>query len=471
MKYKKNYLKGAISTVLALILICLAALTELPIGAASDRLEYVFNSPESVSSIIPSGHSLTYAYENNALCLTMTGGTDPIFMTRITDISMDEYKYMKIKFFSQTEDTTFQIFFDAKDSPGHSGEKSVTFTFDSYFWNEKIVNLSKNSFWKGILNILRMDPVGGAKAGEKMYIEYIAFFKTEEDAKAYGGLTAEQEKINEERKKEILKEQTSFYEGDTFAIRFNNYKIFRLNGVNATYGCSVMLYDKAALFRIWLSPAILSIHLEEVSYIDANVYKYMKIKYYANTSSKSSMMYFATTDDGTVSGSRSIAFRRGDNRKWQEQIVDINQSGVSWAGKVNFIRFDLTTSYAQNQDEYIFIEYLAFFKTLEEAQAFGGLTEEQQAGTDAISKYGEGIRGTKYASLTYPAQTKKSAETTGTENEADTGTGPAPTQKSVSPIVYVIVAMALVVVFGAVAFFGIKSRAKHGERNGVDEKE
>ena len=92
-----------------------------------------------------------------------------------------------------------------------------------------------------------------------------------------------------------------------------------------------------------------------LSQANADEYKYMKIKYYANTMMKDSIIYFATESSPTITGSNSFSFKRGRNQTWREDIVDIApKAGAAWSGKVTEFRFDVNTNYSERMDEYTF---------------------------------------------------------------------------------------------------------------------
>jgi hypothetical protein len=80
---------------------------------------------------------------------------------------------------------------------------------------------------------------------------------------------------------------------------------------------------------------------------------------------------------------------RKANGKWVEHILDLSNF-KNWNGIMSGFRITVAGDHVSNKDEYCFIEYIGFFKSRAEAEAYGGITAEQEAGKDLINLYYKG---------------------------------------------------------------------------------
>ena len=202
------------------------------------------------------------------------------------------------------------------------------------------------------------------------------------------------------------------HENEAIILKFDSVpNIARI--ITSTYGMSAGHLDNSLECRFFCAPGLFTVSLSETDRFSADEYKYMKIKFFANTLTKTSVMYFGTETEPDFSGARAVSFDRGKNKVWRDRILQLDKLSSAWTGTISSLRFDINTGYAEAVDEYVFIEYIAFFKTEAEAKAFGGLTEAQQNGDDLITRYSEGYRTSKVDSITYtvPGKTDNTSET------------------------------------------------------------
>lgn len=132
-------------------------------------------------------------------------------------------------------------------------------------------------------------------------------------------------------------------------------------------------------------------NLPEAYQIDTSVYKYMKIKYKKNdaVSNNVSQGYFFFLQEGAgyEYATNSLLWTYESTGEWNAQVYDLTTlepfgvpsgSPSKWtdAGLVKKIRFNLFSSndMAKQGDE-MWIEYIAFFATEEEANAYGETIE------------------------------------------------------------------------------------------------
>ncbi len=172
-------------------------------------------------------------------------------------------------------------------------------------------------------------------------------------------------------------------EGQEVVIKFNTVQLVTKQISSQNY-VNIGMLDQSGKFRMWGPTAYMGITLKEEDRFDMGEYKYMKIKYCGKTEKNKSMLQFATVEKPDIAVNGLLTIER-KNEVWDEQIFDMSQI-KNWKGTASGFQFTLATSMA-NDNEVIFIEYIAFFKTEAEAKVFGGLTEEQKAGKDPVSRY------------------------------------------------------------------------------------
>ena len=192
------------------------------------------------------------------------------------------------------------------------------------------------------------------------------------------------------------------------AYNTNGSVVLRFDSVTAvaravasTYGVNVGCLGGSMQCRFFTDPGIVVFDFDDSQSFSADVYKYVKVKYFANTYLKDSTFFFATRLAPNMDGEKSFSFKRGANGQWNETVIDLT-SCKSWTGYITSLRFDVITRYSKSlDDQYAFIEYIAFFRSEAEANAYGGLSEAQANGTDLISRYAEGYRTSRIDGITY----------------------------------------------------------------------
>lgn len=198
--------KTAKITLLALLVALVAAMVPVNIFAA-DEYVITFNSVDEYPDILHVD-SMDIAIEEDALKFTLTGGTHPLFWFGVgaegtkneTPINASEYKYMKIRYKSEAEDDVLRFFYatytdlNANPGPAFTGENMVDMDIKhGAGWQSLIYDLGAVTNWKDYISALRfdLDPLTdgagltGDSAGDSFFVGYIAFFKTEAEAKAY----------------------------------------------------------------------------------------------------------------------------------------------------------------------------------------------------------------------------------------------------------------------------------------------
>jgi len=457
----RSYMRALVG-LMALLLMAVGM--TVPTAAESNGVVWDMTDADTAQTFVGGRNAVLVKVGEEGLEIT-PNGDDPIIMHDLKpyDIQMAEYKYLKVKFKATAEkDNCFEYFFNSVEDPTQSGEKRYQFEYKPNVWTEALVDLTTNSQWKnGKLEVFRFDPFGAYYEGDVMVVEYFAFFQTKADADAFGGLTEKQKQENQAVLDDAAGANGTFFENGAFVMRFDSIPAIN-RVVTSTYGTCLGFLDKSAMLDYFWSPGILTFSFEEYNRFSADEYKYMKIKYYANTMMKDSIIYFATESSPEITGDKSFSFKRGRNQTWREDIVDIApKAGAAWSGRVTSFRFDVNTNYSKRMDEYTFIEYIAFFKTKEEAEAFGGLTEEQKNGTDLISLYGKGYRTSRVDGITYtvPGEAPETDDVATTDPTVTDAVKKPVGSLSIGATVGILaggVAVAVIIIVAAVAVAGKK---------------
>ncbi len=197
--------KIALSLVLVMLVTAIFSVTVL--AAEGDEYVITFASAEEYPDILHVD-SMDVAVEEEVLKLTFTGATHPLFWFGLgasgtkneTPLNASEYKYMKIRYNSEAEDDVLRLFYatytDLENNPGpaFTGENMIDLDINhGAGWQSLIFDMGSIENWKDYISALRfdIDPImdgAGLTAdseGAVFSVSYIAFFKTEADAKAY----------------------------------------------------------------------------------------------------------------------------------------------------------------------------------------------------------------------------------------------------------------------------------------------
>ena len=374
------------------IILCYGVPTSLSVSAEDTGVVYRFDNASIVSQFIShgGGNRASFDAQASALRFDFEDSTDPISVWRIPSygVDLDQNKFIKIKLKAQCVSTSLQIFFSTYKAPETSESKMVNGYYNSYLWNEVILDLSSHKDWTGYLNTLRFDPASSSFDGEYMLVEYIGFFPTKEAAKAYEPLTAEQLAENQAYHDQLANQYVNspYYKDGVMSFHFNSYNnIIKLTSAYSFYGMSTSLVDGSMLCRAFFSPVYIPFRMDSDMVINADHFKYMKIKYFSHMNDQMFTFQYSTPETHG-----EIEVKRTKSR-WVETIVDLTDD-ENWSGLVQSLRMTVAENHFKVHDDYCFVEYIAFFKTKEAAESYGGLTEAQQNGTDGATAYMNGDR-------------------------------------------------------------------------------
>ena len=174
-----------------------------------------------------------------------------------------------------------------------------------------------------------------------------------------------------------------FYEGDNVVFKFDGIRNIHKSITKNNY-CVVGLLDKSIKLKFWGDGAFVENQFAaQEDRFSLDDYKFMKIKYCSGTANPNSVFMFSTTKqtDYTLNGMLGITRK---NERWDEQVFDMSAL-EGWEG--NMVGWQLMPAPQWEETDAIFIEYIAFFKTQEDADQYGGMTQEQKRGEDEVSLY------------------------------------------------------------------------------------
>lgn len=132
-------------------------------------------------------------YENGSMVIYISDTGDPYFQHGLAaeeQFDAASFPFVKIKYkvVGSTE-TLSEFFWGSSVTPGPVGETNYQFNRDeTEDWVEYVEKIQDTTFgtWEGIIDNFRIDPIQGAVTGtEVVYVDYIAFFATEEEAIAW----------------------------------------------------------------------------------------------------------------------------------------------------------------------------------------------------------------------------------------------------------------------------------------------
>ena len=407
---------------------------------------------------------------------------DVAFLAEQDYVSLDEYPYLAIKYkLTDCDYFDFYIFFQTTSHNLDGAEKCTLATESDGEWHTGVWDMRKEeggSFWKDQLTIFRLDGFFALYEegnNDALFVDYIAFFKTAEEAEAYTG-----EKVQEgsgsssdsaddyvktvEDGNGIIWSMTAPYMSDVFfaGSPYNGTSRFKDGVLHLTPFDTVGTLDVA--------------FLDEAHQIPCEEYPYFVVKYKANTDYVD-LWFLFSTDTHELDGSERTTVTMDSQDIWEYAVVDmrLGEGGGFWKGTMTIARFDFNFAlYEKGGDDSLDIEYYGFFKTKEAVESYIGKTvnldppagptdgtEPQPDDTDS-----ETVKDTDPSTTTFPSDNNASTPTTvggdDTPVGGDVTTGAdAPSDLSVIGIegILLIVAGVLVVV-AVVVYFVIYKKKK-----------
>jgi len=327
------------------------------------------------------------AYTATSALITTTDGVDaehngdPHINVDVDDFD-SKYEWVKLRIKNLSDATQFEIHFISTATDGKlTGESCTHFPistrdteYKEYIYNVKEQNLASQSVngltlteskWSGTISNVRLDcmwmaePSGQMPKGSQMEIDYVAFFETEEDAKAYAG----PKKISAA---EMYKDY-DWGKEDAPHFIFDNQEsidawVTEGAGVELEMGNMKIMPSGADPIQSWTIP--------EEKRFDADTYHWLALRYKADTTVGAGGIFFTTSQVTVLSGANSYSsFPIKSNNEWNNIIVDMETyEHNNWKGIVNYVRLDAINGTDLNGVMYI--NRFGFFKSEEDAKAF-----------------------------------------------------------------------------------------------------
>ena len=186
-------------------------------AAAEPTILWDFNSDEEIADVMSGANAVSYFGDtvDDVECFEfIASGNDPYVSINISADSVDDVVWAKARVKNPSYATAIELF-GATNGRSLAGsecthidlksEDEGWYTYLIYIPDEnvKTVNAYKDAqyaitepYWEGTVEYIRLDPLwregddgsdagGNMSGGESIYIDYIAFFPTKEDALAY----------------------------------------------------------------------------------------------------------------------------------------------------------------------------------------------------------------------------------------------------------------------------------------------
>ncbi|MBQ9921748.1 MAG: S-layer homology domain-containing protein [Clostridia bacterium] len=295
---------------------------------------------------------------------------DPHF---VMDGNFDaKYEWIKMRIRNLSDAVQFEFHFASEATEGKIVAESCTHfpitakdnDFKEYIFNIKEYNSLKQngaeSVWSGNISLVRFDcmwiaePSGQMPMGSSMDIDYIAFFETEEDAKAYTG--------------PVVKDYASM-EWDEASPHFifdNEEEIAKWEIYEAS--------SELEMGNLKYSPTgpdpTLRRHFETP--FSADEFHYFAYRFKADITDMSTIggMFFTNNIVTSLTGNFYHPFNIIKSGAWANLVFDLkNIKNGTWEGTITSMRLDPLNGKINLEDK-IYINRLGFFRTEDEAYAF-----------------------------------------------------------------------------------------------------
>ena len=326
--------------------------------------------------------------------------------------------------------------------------------------NQPITELTESTF-SGKLNQLRLDCmyVDGASGlvpnGSVMDIEYMAFFATENDAKAYA-------QTGPTNRSDVVATPTAApVTGDDAKPNYDSVVMFKEDGDWEDYmtiaegaGAQDVTFDG---FNDAGDAIVLSviksndpwITFTSLASVDAEEWPVMQIKLKKpEGTGNSGQVYYTTSTNAGLAESQTASVKYTNTADWQCVNVNLNEleNGLC-VGNYASLRFDVFTNCPA--DTTVEIAYIAFFKTVAAAEQFAA----------------NGSKFDKTSATSTPAAASPTAKATSKATPTAKAATPTPkatekTGMSTTTFVLIIVAAVVVVGGGAAAVIIIMKKKK-----------
>ncbi|MBE6689344.1 MAG: S-layer homology domain-containing protein [Ruminococcaceae bacterium] len=288
-----------------------------------------------------------------------------------------EYEWIKFRIRNRSEATQFEFHFASPATDNAVAAQSCTHfpitsndaDFKEYVYNIKEANIAsqsvngvslEESVWSGIISQLRFDgmwkaePSGQMPKGSSMDFDYVAFFKTKQEADAYTG------------PQKISRDEMEWDKNSPHFIFDNEDEISKWSAD----GCSASLEggNMKMVPGSW-DPTLTRVMDEPFNTAD---YPFFAYRYKAFARGVNSGGLFIRTDSvPSFTGKAFTSWSLNTDDQWTDIIIDMREEPHgAWTTNLNAVRLDAINGQVQDMNAAVYVNRLGFFKTKEEAKIF-----------------------------------------------------------------------------------------------------
>ena len=301
--------------------------------------------------------NMTYTYMDDGYWrLTSQSAEDPWLVALLPQNRQFSaaYKYVKIRYRTESTGTYGRILWSHDGSDlGESRSQNFNILNDGQ-WHEQIIEIS-NPEYTGNIDIFRLNPFKGGHVKNQTYdLQYIALFKTRQEAEAYQLSHAPiyYDFTDSSIMKPSASSGTGLYYSDNMTYQYTPEGYWRFTSQSAEDPFFVANLPANQQFD--------------------STYRFVKLCY-RTTSSGNFARLFWSHDGSNLAESRSQNFSIQNDGQWHEQIVKI--TNPEFTGKIDMFRLNPIKGPSVKGDTYD-LKYMALFKTRADAEAYQTLPKQ-----------------------------------------------------------------------------------------------
>lgn len=279
------------------------------------------------------------------------------------------YLVMKIRVTSERESVAGKLQF-RRNLVGSRYEDGMTYEYEVTpgEWELVQIDLQSNHFWNSTVSALRLYPVTAGVAGEVAEVDYIKFYRSEDDI-LIDGDDYEDDPTDEEA--------ISYFDFRDPSNRFDEAR--------ASHGTVAMTENGMETTITGQDPVLMHSYVYDGVGLNADEYKFMKISV-KNESTATMFEFFwdCMDSEGTVTtwGSTTnftIETMSANDTEYKEYIIDFSAK-EDWTGTILRLRYD-PAGWLNETDVSgkVTTRYIKFYKTAEEAALDNPWGEEEPA--------------------------------------------------------------------------------------------
>jgi len=359
--------------------------SQKPVEVAPGDPGFILNPNKDNAALGISGTNSTFEYVDNYAIMTSLNGPeeneknvgDPYVAIK-SNFDGDKYPWVKIRIRNLSDATQFEMHFASTATEDkvtgatctHFPITSGDSDFVEYIFNVKDQNLASQqinntglttSAWTGTISTVRLDcmwkaePSGQMATGSQMYIDYVGFYATEEEAKAH----TPEEKPEEPRK-------NSGKDAPKYIFSETNLDTIAFGGSDVGHEGGVLRVTPVSH-----DPTI-SFNLSDEQEFDTAEFPYFAMRYNYDTKVATAGLFFTTSDLPDLSDKSYSPFTVVTTPGWNNVIVNLGDFTTytkgTWTGICNSFRLDPING--NDTEATLYLDRLGFFRTITDAHKF-----------------------------------------------------------------------------------------------------